>query len=165
MPKTIYFDENVCVGCHACSTACKIWRQRPLGIEVRRIEKRWKGAELSVRPVYISLACQHCVDPACVTNCPEKALQKQGNIVVLEEKLCVSCQACLAVCPYEVPAFVDDKSPMIKCDQCSGLFDEATEMPPCVTTCPTKALTFQEYSPAKQEEKEKAMTKALETKN
>jgi anaerobic dimethyl sulfoxide reductase subunit B (iron-sulfur subunit) len=92
----------------------------------------------------------HCTDPVCVKACPVQAIQKrEDGIVVGDSNKCIGCKACEKECPFGAPQF-GATGKMQKCDMCMNEVDLAKESPPCVETCPTKALQL-----AKLETKEK----------
>jgi anaerobic dimethyl sulfoxide reductase subunit B (iron-sulfur subunit) len=137
-----YIKEN-CIQCHGCEVACKGWRNVELGVRWRRVENIWQGSYPEVKNISASVACMHCADPVCVKECPEGAIYKrdEDGIVLVDRNKCTGCKTCLDVCPFGVPAFgLDGK--MQKCDLCINEIDYKTESPPCVETCPTKALVF-----------------------
>ena len=70
----IGFDPEKCTQCHGCEIACKSWRQLPYGIQYRRVLNLWRGEYPEVKTVSLSLACLHCVEPACAVACPGEAL-------------------------------------------------------------------------------------------
>ena len=143
----ISYTQKNCIQCHACEVACKSWRSIALGVKWRRVEVIWEGVYPDVKTLSASVACMHCVDPACVSACPEGAISKSsenGAVTVAREK-CIGCRTCLEACPFKAPAFGTDGK-MQKCDMCFGQIDYQTENPPCVATCPTKALGFGKMS-------------------
>lgn len=85
----------------------------------------------------------HCVEPACLPACPEGAISKRvaDGVVIVDRGKCTGCQTCLGACPFSAPAFGADGINQ-KCDMCVNEIAFQTESPPCVETCPTKALTF-----------------------
>jgi anaerobic dimethyl sulfoxide reductase subunit B len=135
-----YVREN-CMQCHACEVACKSWRNIELGVKWRRVETIWQGTYPDVKNLSASIACMHCVDPVCVQACPQGAISKRAEdgVVVVDRDKCIGCQTCLEECPFKAPAFGKDGK-MQKCDMCISQIDYQTESPPCVATCPTKAL-------------------------
>ena len=76
--------------------------------------------------------------------CPEHAISKNAEgIVLVDERKCVGCRSCEVACDFDVPQFPGDgEEKMVKCDLCVGRYDREKEEPPCVATCPTKALHF-----------------------
>jgi anaerobic dimethyl sulfoxide reductase subunit B (iron-sulfur subunit) len=94
------------------------------------------------------LACLHCVEPACLDACPVEAISKRAEdgLVLVDEELCIGCQSCAEVCPFDVPQF-DDTETMRKCDLCRSQ-NLAGASPPCVDTCPGKALSLMKVKPS-----------------
>lgn len=137
-----YVKEN-CIQCHACEVACKSWRGIETGIRYRRVENIWQGSYPEVKSLSASIACAHCVEPACVEVCPEGAISKrtEDGIVVVDIDKCIGCETCLEACPFDAPVFGSDGK-MQKCDMCINEMDLKTDNPPCVATCPTGALGF-----------------------
>lgn len=158
----IAFDAERCMSCYGCVTACKVWRERPYGINCRRIERLWINDGGSMpRLRFASVNCQHCADPACVGVCVMNAITKsEDGIVKVDESKCVGCRECLRVCPFNIPQFLDTRK-MVKCDLCEGRFDMATEEPPCVATCPTRALKLVKVSAEEKAMGEAALLKLL----
>ena len=144
----ITFDPERCIACHGCVVACKTWRDTPQNACRRRLDTLWTKEETMPRLRHASVACLHCNTPACLEACPAGAIRKQENgLVAVDEHACIGCRACLRACPFHVPSFAAPRSPMIKCDLCNGLFNPETESPPCVASCPTRALTFTTLTP------------------
>jgi anaerobic dimethyl sulfoxide reductase subunit B (iron-sulfur subunit) len=137
-----YAKEN-CIQCHACEVACKSWRGVEPGVKYRRVENIWQGSYPDVKNISASIACLHCVDPACVNVCPEGAISKRAEdgAVIVDRDKCIGCQTCLEACTFNAPAFGSDGK-MQKCDMCINEIDFQIDSPPCVATCPTKALGF-----------------------
>jgi anaerobic dimethyl sulfoxide reductase subunit B len=152
-----YIKEN-CMQCHACEVACKSWRGVELGVRWRRVEKIWQGTYPNIKNLSASVACMHCVDPVCVQACPEGAISKNADtgVVVVDRDKCIGCKTCLKECPFKAPAFGIDKK-MQKCNMCVNKIDFTSENPPCVATCPTKALVFGKIS----SEEKSAMAEAM----
>ncbi|WP_052572436.1 4Fe-4S dicluster domain-containing protein [Holophaga foetida] len=137
------FAPEKCIQCHACAVACKSWRELEPKVRYRWVENIWQGSYPEIRCVSSTIACKQCDDPPCVAVCPEGAINKrlEDGIVVVNEEACSGCQACLGACPDAIPQFGADGK-MQKCDLCLGRLDLDADEPPCVATCPTKALSF-----------------------
>jgi anaerobic dimethyl sulfoxide reductase subunit B (iron-sulfur subunit) len=94
---------------------------------------------------FLSSACFHCANPACLTACPVESISKRerDGIVVVDKGKCLGkddCGACREACPYEAPQFgAEENAKMQKCDLC---FDRMAEgqKPICVAACRTRAL-------------------------
>ncbi len=68
---------------------------------------------------YLSIACNHCEDPACTKVCPSGAMHKrEDGFVVVNEEVCIGCRYCHMACPYGAPQYNADKGHMTKCDGC-----------------------------------------------
>jgi anaerobic dimethyl sulfoxide reductase subunit B (iron-sulfur subunit) len=148
------FAKERCVQCYGCEVACKSWRDGELGIRWRRVYNIWQGHYPKVKNLSASVSCMHCVEPSCLKACPVQAIQKreEDGIVIVDRGKCIGCKACLKACPFGAPQFGADRK-MQKCDMCLNEADLSKEAPPCVETCPTKALKF-----GKMETKEKIGT-------
>ena len=102
----------------------------------------WEGKYPQVINRTVSMACMHCGEPACMTVCPRGAIEKRAEdgVVVVHEKKCIGCHACLWVCPFGAPRFGSDGR-VQKCDLCLELVEGGNE-PACVATCPAEAIHF-----------------------
>lgn len=140
--KSFGFDHTMCIGCEACVVACKQVNRAEKGQGLRQV-RTVNDQRLDGLPTYyLSFSCNHCKEPKCVEVCPKKAMiKREDGIVVLDQGLCDGCRECLGACPYEAikaNALVDK---VIKCNMCVDNLDEG-EIPLCVQTCPTGALTI-----------------------
>jgi anaerobic dimethyl sulfoxide reductase subunit B (iron-sulfur subunit) len=144
----IRFDPEKCTQCHGCEIACKTWRDLEYGVRYRRILNIWQGEYPRVKNASLSMACLHCVDPACVPACPEEAITKrvEDGLVVVDKILCNGCGICADACVYGVPQF-GHNGIMQKCDLCRGQ-QLVHALPPCVETCPGEALFLIEVGQA-----------------
>jgi len=134
------FAMDACVGCHSCEVACAEQNDRPVAQAWRRVGELEGGAYPHTRRFSLSIACNHCVEPTCLTGCPTKAYEKLANgIVVHHEDDCIGCQYCIWNCPYEVPVFNPVRKVVSKCDLCRPRID-AGQAPACVNACPTRAI-------------------------
>ena len=141
-----YFDQSRCVGCFACVVACKDWHDVTDGpASWRRVVTIEKGKFPDLFVAFLSTACYHCAEAACVRACPAGAISKrtEDGVVVVDPELCLgkdSCDLCLQVCPYGAPQFgVEENAKMQMCNLC---LDRLTENKPpiCVASCPMRAL-------------------------
>ncbi|MGI6326271.1 MAG: 4Fe-4S dicluster domain-containing protein [Saccharofermentanales bacterium] len=161
------FHEAACVQCHACEAACKAWRGVEAGVKWRWVSNIWHGQYPDLKSSGITVVCQHCAEPACISACPAGAIQKRDTdgIVLVHSEQCIGCQACLAACPFGVPQF-DSKGIMQKCDLCVNerLADcnvQEITVPPCVASCPTGAIGLRLMASAEKEATEARLEKAL----
>jgi anaerobic dimethyl sulfoxide reductase subunit B (iron-sulfur subunit) len=135
-------DTERCVDCRACVTACQSKHDIELGVAWRHVTTTWKGSYPNVTFTSVSMACNHCAEPACLKVCPVHAISKRAEdgIVVVDRTKCIGCRACGKACPYHAPQYGKDGH-MQKCDLCVDRL-EAGEKPGCISTCPAGALSF-----------------------
>jgi anaerobic dimethyl sulfoxide reductase subunit B (iron-sulfur subunit) len=141
------FDQSRCSGCYTCVVACKDWYDIPAGpIFLRRVIIEEKGKYPEVTVSYLSTACHHCDEPACILACPAEAISKReiDGIVIVDEELCLGGEkcgrSCLIACPYGAPQFGEEpNAKMQKCDFCLERLENGKE-PICVEACPMRAL-------------------------
>ena len=137
-----YFDMTSCIGCKACQMACKDKNNLPIGTLYRTVSSYETGDYPMPMVYHTSLTCNHCVDPACVKNCPTGAMYKTEEGVVLhDDDVCIGCQTCVKVCPYGVPKYLEDKNITGKCDSCIGIRKDGG-LPQCVSQCVGMAKYF-----------------------
>jgi Fe-S-cluster-containing dehydrogenase component/formate-dependent nitrite reductase membrane component NrfD len=129
-----------CIGCHACSTACKAENQVPLGVHRTWVKTVETGAFPDVRRHFQVTRCNHCADPPCVAICPTRAMyQRDDGIVEFDADRCIGCKACLQGCPYDAIHIDPESGTAAKCHFCAHRVELAME-PPCVVVCPEHAI-------------------------
>src|SRR5205085_8478295 len=77
------FDMNACVGCHSCEVACAEQNGTPVDEAWRRVGELESGSFPQTRRFNLSMACNHCLEPTCLSGCPTKAYEKLGNGIVV----------------------------------------------------------------------------------
>jgi len=142
------FDMNSCIGCHSCEVACAEQNDTPIDEAWRRVGELEAGEYPQTRRFSLSMACNHCLEPTCLSGCPTEAYVKLDNgIVAHMAEECVGCQYCMWNCPYEVPVFNKKHKIVSKCDMCRPRIDEG-QLPACVLACPTKAIGIEKVDTA-----------------
>lgn len=146
-----YLQQGHCVGCFTCQIACKDKNDLAVGQRFRRVHEFAGGGFTqtdhgfvnNVYAYWLSMACNHCENPACVANCPTGAMQKrpEDGIVFVDQSRCVGCQYCVMSCPYGAPQFNPKIGKTGKCDFCRDLLEKG-EQPACVAACPMRVLHF-----------------------
>jgi len=136
-------DLHRCVGCGACVLACRIENDRADAAAWRRVLPLNLRRHASGPTYFLSVACHHCEQPACLRGCPSGAYeQRPDGIVVHHESLCLGCRYCEMTCPFGTPRYDEARGVMSKCHLCAHRVD-AGRPPACVAACPTGALQFQ----------------------
>jgi len=101
-----------------------------------------------VRMHYIPMLCNHCGNAACIEACPDGAISRRNDgLVIIEPEKCKGssgCKACVAACPYGVIYFNQELRLAQKCSGCAHLLDNGYRLPRCVESCPTDAMGFGE---------------------
>jgi len=157
-------DLTRCIGCDACTVACKQENGTPQDVFFARVLNVEQGAYPNVKRVYIPVLCNHCENPACLKACPNKAIfRRDDGIVLIDQDRCRGTGACVSACPYgniilsdrEDRWYLPDDRPYErdyvrprlnagvarKCTLCAHRVDEGLE-PACVVACPTTARIF-----------------------
>lgn len=133
-------DHDKCIGCHACSVACKSENEVPLGSFRTWVKQVEKGEGLSARRHFGVLRCNQCEDAPCVSICPTGAMHRLPNgIIDFENEICIGCKACIQACPYDAIYMDPESNTAAKCNFCAHRIEQNLE-PACVAACPTGAL-------------------------
>ena len=133
-------DTGSCIGCHACSTACKSENQVPVGVHRTWVKTTEKGRYPDVTRHFQVTRCNHCANPPCVRSCPVTAMyQRDDGIVEFDPDVCIGCKACLQACPYDAIHIDPDTGTASKCHYCAHRVDVGQE-PACVVVCPEHAI-------------------------
>ena len=159
-----WFDASRCVGCKTCVAACKDVHDLPVGVSLRTVRTFERGGWAYIHGVpvpagisahSVSMSCNHCAHPACVSVCPRDALFKDAEtgVVSVRDDRCIGCGKCAAACPYDAVTVVArkenetqrdgvkarlSKRHALKCDFCHAL----PEGPACVAACSMRCLEF-----------------------
>jgi anaerobic dimethyl sulfoxide reductase subunit B len=129
-------DTTLCCGCLSCSVACKQEHDLPMGpqwVTVYQNEPRLIEGKPQLR--YTVTHCMHCHDPKCIEACPENAITRRADgIVLIDGNTCNGCRMCLEACPFGVIQFDEDKGVAQKCDLCVERLDRG-KPPACAAAC------------------------------
>ncbi len=133
-------DHNRCIGCHACTVACKAENSVPVGNFRTWVKYVEKGTFPTIRRHFAVLRCNHCTNAPCVTICPVNALAKRKDgIVDIDRDACIGCRACMQACPYDAIALNEDTGSVEKCHYCAHRVEVGLK-PACVVVCPEEAI-------------------------
>ena len=133
-------DHTRCIGCHACTTACKSENVVPIGVTRTYVKHVDVGVFPQVRRAHQVTRCNQCAHAPCVTACPTAAMFKRADgIVDFDKSICIGCKACMAACPYDAIFINPEDHSAEKCNFCAHRIDVGLE-PACVVVCPTQAI-------------------------
>jgi Fe-S-cluster-containing dehydrogenase component/formate-dependent nitrite reductase membrane component NrfD len=133
-------DHRKCIGCHACTVACKAENDVPVGSFRTWVKYQENGTFPTVKRNFAVLRCNHCTNAPCVTICPVTALSKEKNGVVdIDRDVCIGCRACMQACPYDAIYLNEDLGAVEKCHFCNHRLEQNRE-PACVIVCPEQAI-------------------------
>jgi Fe-S-cluster-containing dehydrogenase component/formate-dependent nitrite reductase membrane component NrfD len=133
-------DQTRCIGCHACTTACKSENEVPIGVSRTYVKSVDVGEFPQVRRNFQVTRCNQCVDAPCVNACPTAAMfTRPDGIVDFDKNACIGCKACIAACPYDAIFINPDDHSAEKCNFCAHRLDMGLE-PACVVVCPVEAI-------------------------
>ena len=163
-------DTKRCVGCNACTVACKMANNVPQDIFWTRALT--DGGDMMDTPAgefpdismrYITVSCQHCENPACAKVCPVGATYKDPETGVVRQDYdkCIGCRMCMSACPYTGVRSFNWEEPRYPMDFALGDADAPKhqkhvvgkyifcyqrlargETPACMDLCPARARHF-----------------------
>lgn len=133
-------DNRRCIGCHACTVACKAEHDDPIGVNKTWVKYIEKGDFPNTNRNFSVMRCNHCDDSPCTDVCPTTALwEREDGIVDFDPERCIGCKACMQGCPYDALYIDPNTETAAKCNYCSHRVDTGRE-PACVTVCPEDAI-------------------------
>ena len=133
-------DQTRCIGCHACTTACKSENLVPLSVTRTYVKHVDVGIFPQARRAHQVTRCNQCAHAPCVTACPTSAMFKRvDGIVDFDKSICIGCKACMAACPYDAIFINPEDHSAEKCNFCAHRIDVGLE-PACVVVCPTQSI-------------------------
>ncbi len=170
-------DIRKCVGCHACTIACRAEWQVPVGENYRRNWVKHLGPAKTPKGLAHTFwpgLCNHCDNPVCVSVCQAdeqekvfkdpysgktvkmtvKATYKHPftGAVLIDKEQCIGCGYCVDACPYHA-RYLNEDLDEPKADKCTFCFERVIrgEEPACVKTCIADARIFGDLSDPKSE--------------
>ncbi len=163
MRRGMVIDLKRCIGCHACTVACKLENATPPDVFWARVLETETGKYPLAKRVFVPVLCNHCQDAPCLRACPSGATtQREDGVVLVDQDKCIGCKACMEACPYEARFFLEEersyypgqlapfeevgyrkhqKGTVSKCNFCAERVAKGLE-PACAQTCPAVARVF-----------------------
>ena len=155
--KMVCFDSQACLKCFSCAIGCstenRVRLQRDKNYNIEKSVSEKLDYYNYITPVYSETGtfpnvlavtalkhCKHCSIPQCLEICPTKAItKKDSGAVVIDEDLCVGCQACRDACPYDIPQYSPETGRSYKCILCYDRLDAGLRTA-CDIACPSVAI-------------------------
>ncbi len=154
MEKTIYVDIEKCLACYTCKMQCALlWSKKDdvfqASREIPPLQSRIRVK--MVGDLSIPMMCRHCEVNPCIEACPEEAIYKRDDgVVVINSAKCIGCQSCIKACPIGAIYFDVKENTAIKCElKCAEPFEKRNFC--CVESCPTGALIYGDFSKIEKE--------------
>ena len=133
MSKRLMALPDLCTGCQRCAYVCSAVHE---GLFQPRLARVYVHA-FAERGYSVPCVCFQCPEADCLAACPEEAIYRddQGVVLVDKEK-CTGCGLCAEACAYG-QIDTNNEGLAYKCDLCGG-------DPACVKECHPQALVFAE---------------------
>ncbi len=133
-------DQNRCIGCHACTVACKEEHNIAVGVNRTWVKYIEKGHYPDTRRHFAVLRCNHCDDAPCIEICPTVALFRRADgIVDFDNERCIGCKSCMQACPYDALYIDPERNTAAKCNFDASRIERGYK-PACEVVCPTQAI-------------------------
>ena len=133
-------DNRTCIGCHACTVACKSEHDVPIGVNRTHVKYIETGTYPDSSREFSVHRCNHCEDAPCTTICPTYALfTREDGIVDFDNDRCIGCKSCMQACPYDALYIDPNEGTAAKCNYCAHRVENSYE-PACVIVCPTESI-------------------------
>lgn len=138
--RAFVIDQGKCIGCHACTVACKVEHGVELGVFRTWVKYIERGEFPDTRRHFAVLRCNHCTDAPCVEVCPTTSLfKREDGIVDFDSERCIGCKACMNACPYDALYIDPESHTAAKCNFCAHRV-ELDLKPSCEVVCPVGAI-------------------------
>lgn len=139
-------DLRRCIGCHACTVACKAEFNVPLGVWRAWVRIKEAGKYPDTRRSFVPKLCNNCRNSPCIKVCPTGASYYDENgVSSIDETKCIGCRLCVGTCPYKQRFINPDKKVADKCTLCMHRVTKGM-VPSCVNTCVGRARIFGDFN-------------------
>ena len=133
-------ESDDCIGCHACTVACKSEHDVPLGVNRTWVKYVETGQFPNTSRAFTVMRCNQCDDAPCMKICPTNALFRADNgIVDFDDDNCIGCKSCMNACPYDAIYINPETNTAHKCNYCNHRVTNGLA-PACAVVCPTEAI-------------------------
>lgn len=153
-------DVRRCIGCQACTVACKTENQVPLGVWRTHVRYMEKGVYPRVKRHFFPTLCDHCDEAPCVeaseNNGAGSVVKRDDGIIIVDHsklkgrskgQIKLEAEAVIESCPLDA-AFINPKSGLPeKCTFCAHRVDQGLTTA-CCQTCLGRARIFGDLSDA-----------------
>lgn len=141
-------NDEACWGCKTCEVACQQENLQRDGVRIIYVSEEGPqviDGKLDFR--YRVNVCRHCDDPPCADVCPDEAIGKRSDgIVVMDYERCTGCRSCMDACPYGAIAFDEQNEIARKCNLCHQRVDKGL-IPACAdNVCLAHCICFETAS-------------------
>jgi tetrathionate reductase subunit B len=125
-------DHELCWGCRTCEVACKQEMNTSDGVRLICVQEDGpKKVHGTLEFSFHVTVCRHCEAPPCAEACPEQAIYKrEDGIVLMDCDRCTGCGACVDECPYDAIALDMSAGTARKCNLCHHRLDRGL-LPAC----------------------------------
>jgi Fe-S-cluster-containing dehydrogenase component/formate-dependent nitrite reductase membrane component NrfD len=138
-------ESDSCIGCHACTVACKSEHDVPIGVNRTWVKYVESGSFPETDRHFSVMRCNQCDDAPCMAICPTSALFRAPNGVVdFNDDDCIGCKSCMNACPYDALYINPETNTAHKCNFCNHRI-EVGLLPSCVVVCPTNAIKVADF--------------------
>ncbi len=155
-------DLDLCIGCNACTMACKAEHGTQPGVFWSYVLQKEFGKTPRVTRLFLPVLCNHCENAPCEEVCPSGATHRNADgLVLVDYDKCIGCKACITACPYDVRYYIEEEEYYFpatpipygvdelrgyekivqKCSFCADRLATGLD-PRCVETCPTYCRHF-----------------------
>lgn len=157
MRQMICYDTQSCIRCFSCMLNCSVENrvrlqrngtehvEKSLNADYSHLDyltpiRKEFGSFPNARQITAFHHCNHCENAPCKNFCPTGAIEKrQTGAIVINEKTCIGCRACVDACPYDVPTFNAATNRTYKCVLCYDRVENGLKQA-CAGACPTGAI-------------------------
>jgi Fe-S-cluster-containing dehydrogenase component len=134
-------DYGRCISCKSCLAACFYSHNMQNQLEASPV----------LTNIVLQMNCRHCEQPLCEAACPQEAIKRRDDgLVVRSNMKCSGCTSCAQACPFGAIDLLKTRHTLDKCDLCNWRTLEGKDSM-CAGTCVSGARTFEEIGDTERE--------------